>query len=110
MSSADAKRYVVPLAWSLIVASVFNALLVITKEESPALKDGMKALFGHHWVGHGVVVLLAFLVIGGVLSARGASPSSVFDDDRLAWAVTLATFVSGLLIAAFFLLEVGGGL
>ncbi len=57
------------LSASMILATIIitfiNGPLTIIKELSP-LKDSLIAAFGHHWVGHGVILLILFLVLTGL--------------------------------------------
>ncbi len=86
------------LAYSIAV--IFNALLMMLKETSPAVRDLMVALTGHHWVTHGVLDLLVFVILGYVFAARGMR----WDGNRLSAYVVGSTVLSGLLIVGFFVI------
>jgi hypothetical protein len=51
-----------------VVAILGNTALAWVKEENPAVKALMKQLLYHHWIAHGVAVLLVFFVLGFILS------------------------------------------
>src|SRR5512147_2583178 len=51
-----------------VMAILFNTLLAWVKDSTPALQNAMKVAFGHHWITHGVVVVLVFFVLGWILS------------------------------------------
>ena len=53
------------------VAVVFNTLLAWVKDSNPAVNAEMKALLGHHWITHGVAVVLVFLILGFLFSRIG---------------------------------------
>jgi hypothetical protein len=46
------------------IAIIFNAFLTIAKDVSAPLHDFMARLTGHHWITHGVVVIVVFLALG----------------------------------------------
>lgn len=54
-------------------SSLFNGFLVIIKELINEVKQGMAGVFGHHWIGHGVLVFGVFLLLFGVLSLLRAN-------------------------------------
>jgi len=84
---------------SYAITSILNALLVIWKESSEAVHDGLAAITGHHWVTHGLLDLIIFLVLGFVLSRRGITMSG----NALVTTIVGATVVSGLIIAGYFI-------
>lgn len=55
------------------VVMVFNTLLAWVKDAYEPLNDAMAAMTGHHWITHGLLDLALFLLIGAVLTRRGAS-------------------------------------
>lgn len=68
--SATADRMAPAFAISAGVTSVLSALLVLLKENNEdTVLAWMKAATGHHWVTHGVIDLILFLIIG-FLAAR----------------------------------------
>ncbi len=50
------------------IAILFSTVLTWIKETNPAVNTAMKNLLGHHWITHGVAVLLVFLVLGYLFS------------------------------------------
>ena len=81
-----------------IVAMLGNTVLVFLKEENPALRDTMKQLLYHHWIAHGIFVMLAFIVLGFLLS-RMVAPA------RGRWltpALFVAAATGGLSLAALY--------
>jgi len=85
---------------SYSVTSIFSALLVILKESNESVQGLLVALSGHHWVTHGILNLILFVVLGVILSRREIDMSG----DTLTKLVVGSTIVGGLIIALFFLL------
>jgi uncharacterized membrane protein len=86
---------------SYAIASIFNALLMVLKEASPAVHDGLGAITGNHWVTHGLLNLIVFVVLGLVLSRSSYAHMSA---SSLINTIVGSTVVSGLIIAGFFLI------
>lgn len=84
---------------SYAIASLFNAVLVIFKESSESVHDGLAAITGHHWVTHGLLDLIVFLVLGFILSRRNIAMTG----NALVMTIVGATVVSGLIIAGYFI-------
>jgi hypothetical protein len=83
---------------------VVSALLVILKESS---EEGvlalMKAVTGHHWVTHGLINLILFVVLGWTLSRPNAGQGVKLSVNGLVGCIVGAVVISGLLIAGFYL-------
>ena len=84
-----------------IIAILANSALVIIKEENPAVKAFMKQLLYHHWISHGVAVLLVFLVLGFILTRMARSSGARW----LTPSLVAASALGALGIVALFLLE-----
>ena len=52
------------------IAIIFNTLLAWLKDSHPAVNDAMKAATGHHWITHGILVVLVFLLFGLLMRGR----------------------------------------
>jgi hypothetical protein len=61
-------RFIPGFGLSFLVVSIINAILVIMKESSEGLKKWMAGLLGHHWVTHGVFIIILFFVLGWLFS------------------------------------------
>jgi hypothetical protein len=85
---------------SYLVASIFNALLIIAKETYAPLKDWMKSLFGHHWTTHGIFVIVLFVVLGYLFSKTNLVRK--VDADNTSGMVIAGTLLGGLIIVGFF--------
>lgn len=84
---------------SYAIASLFNVLLVIVKENVPGVEDAMVAITGHHWVTHGLLDIIVFIVLGLILARTSAAemPAST-----LIKYIVASTVVSGLVLAGYF--------
>ena len=82
---------------SAAIAIALVAILTILSELSPPVK-GFLALFGHHWIGKGVLPLVVFGALYMVF-ARSAKSSSLKD----AWLLIGTVVVSGLAIFGFYI-------
>ncbi len=85
---------------SFLIASIFNGLLLIAKESYAPLKGWMKSLSGHHWITHGIFVIVVFIVLGYVFSGRDMYMK--VDADKTSGLVIVGTVLGGLIIVGFF--------
>lgn len=85
---------------SYAITSILSALLVVLKESSEGVHDGLAAITGHHWVTHGALDVIVFVVLGFVLSRMGGLQMT---SKMLIATVVGATVVSGLIIAGYFI-------
>ena len=86
---------------ALAVACVINALLVVAKEKNAAVMGEMKALTGHHWITHSVIVIVLFAGLGGLLGVARSGFSMTAG--RLIGTVVSAVAAAGLIIVGFYL-------
>ena len=103
-NSNTLSKYTVSFGLSLAAASVFNALLVVVKEKSPAVASGMQRLTGHHWVTHGAMVVLLFVVGGFLFSRLNSARGPAISARRLTQVVGLAVAAGWLIITGFYLI------
>jgi len=85
---------------SYAVTSILSALLVVLKESSEAVHGLLVAITGHHWITHGLLDVIVFIVLGVLLSRRGTSMSG----GAFITTVVGATILSGLIISGYFVL------
>lgn len=83
-----------------VVAILGNTVLTWVKEENPAVNAFMKQIMYHHWIAHGVAVVLTFLILGFLLS-RVMRPSEC---KTLTPLLVVATALGALGIIVLFLL------
>lgn len=99
------KKWAISFLISSITVTFINGPLTVIKELTP-LKEGLKYYFGHHWVGHGILLLILFLVIASVsyghLKEKGAE-SGMFK--KLTVLLVIATFFMFFFILGFYIYE-----
>ncbi len=86
---------------SYAITSIFSALLMVLKESSVAVHDFLTAITGHHWVSHGLLNIIVFVVLGIMLSRSGRAQMSA---GSLVSMIVGSTIVSGAIIGGFFLI------
>lgn len=90
-----------------VITIVFNTLLTILKESYPPLLAFMKSIsilgVKHHWLVHGLTIVILFYLLGWFFSKR-KSLSSI-SDRALAKAIIVATVLGALGIIIFYLIE-----
>ena len=102
MINSSLTTWIRSVAIATIVTSLMLAVLIVSAEEVPALKDWLKATFSHHWLGKGALAIGLFAVVSLTLRLRGDAP-------RLATLVFVEAVVVALsvgVIAGYFLLHV----
>lgn len=86
---------------SFAITSVLSALLVVWKESSQSVHDGLAAITGHHWVTHGLLDVIVFVILGFVLVRLVGGTRMTAS--MLITAIVGATVISGLIIAGYFI-------
>ena len=107
MANADSLgKYTVSYALSLALVSVLNGLLVIVKEtHEDSVLALMKRLTPHHWITHGIFVIVAFVALGWLFSRANGGQGIQIPVPRLIALLVGAVVVGGALIAGFYLIE-----
>ena len=83
-----------------VVAILGNTIFTWIKEENPAIRAFLKQIMYHHWIAHGVAVLVVFLVLGFLLS-RMVRPSPA---RWLTPLLVIASAIGALGLVALFLI------
>lgn len=91
------------VAIAAMVTSVMLAVLIVSAEELPALKDWLKATFYHHWLGKGALAIIVFIVVTIAARLQGKTDTSRLAGIIFAEAIVVALSVTA--IAGFFLLH-----
>lgn len=94
-------HYTQGFAYSFIIVSIFDGVLTIFKESIKSIHDVLTFVFWHHWIGHGVVLLVLFFGLGLLFSRSGVH----HDARKIIWWVIGATVLGAGLIVLFFTLE-----
>ncbi|MEJ2102002.1 MAG: hypothetical protein P8X68_18815 [Desulfobacterales bacterium] len=106
MENSEIGKYTRSFGLSFAITSVFSALLVIIKESSEeGVLAAMKAITGHHWVTHGLINLIIFVVLGWVLSRINKGQGVKLSANGLISYIVGAIVISGVLISGFYLVE-----
>jgi accessory gene regulator protein AgrB len=93
----EQSKKIVVAFWSAVAARaavVFVTAVTVLGEFSPNVKDQLKALFTHHWIGKGVLAALMYLVVLGIglLVKKTATEAMVAKAMRqTAWLSAVAT-------------------
>jgi cytochrome bd-type quinol oxidase subunit 2 len=106
MAANSIGKYTVSFGLSLAVMSVLNGLLVIVKEtHEDSVLALMKRLTPHHWITHGIFVIVAFVALGWLFSRANGGQGIQIPVPRLIALLVGAVVVGGALIAGFYLIE-----
>lgn len=91
-----------------VIVIILNTILTIAKEMYPPLLAFMKniSIFGikHHWLVHGLVILILFLLLGWYFSKKETIKK--ISGASLSKALIWTTIISSLGIVVFFLIEI----
>lgn len=88
-------------AIAVAVTAVTLAVLIVTAEEVPALKDWLKQTFYHHWLGKGTLAIALFAILCVVLRTKRGSPRL----STIVYVETIAVILAAIIITGFFLLH-----
>ncbi len=104
MEKTGVSKYTISFGLSLALASVVNGLLVIAKEKSPAIQNGMKQLTGHHWVTHSVLIVGLFLSCGWLFAQAKGGQGFQLTTSRLIGTLLAGVATGAALILGFYLI------
>jgi hypothetical protein len=104
METIEIGKYTKSFGLSYAITSVISALLVILKETNEeTVLAWMKTATPHHWITHGIINIILFMVIGWALSMPNSGQGLKISANALIGNIVAATLMSGLLIAGFFI-------
>jgi len=104
METIEIGKYTKSFGLSYAITSLISALLVIIKESNEeTVLAWMKAASGHHWITHGIIDVIIFVVLGWALSMPNSGQGLKISANALIGNIVAATLISGLLIAGFFI-------
>ncbi|ACV25506.1 hypothetical protein [Kangiella koreensis] len=86
---------------SYAITSILSALLVVIKESSEAVHHWLASITGHHWVTHGIIDVIVFLILGFVLYRMEAGAR--MKANTLITIIVGSTVISGLIISGYFI-------
>jgi hypothetical protein len=106
MENSEIGIYTKSFGLAFAITSVVSALLVILKESSEeGVLAAMAAITGHHWVTHGLINLILFVVLGWALSRANKGQGIKISAGGLVSSIVGAVIISGVLISGFYLLH-----
>jgi hypothetical protein len=102
-STEGVSRYTASFGLSLIVACIFNALLVVIKEKSPATMAWMKKTSGHHWATHTLLSLAVFIGLGLILAKANKGKGTTCNAKSLAGFMIGSVILGAVIISGYYL-------
>jgi lipoprotein signal peptidase len=104
MENSEIGKYTRSFGLSFAITSVVSAFIVIIKESNEeSVLAWMKAATGHHWVTHGIINLILFVVLGWAFSRLSDGQGVKMSANGLVGCIVGAVLISGLLIAGFYI-------
>jgi hypothetical protein len=103
MENSTISKRSIGFGLALAVTCIVNSLIVVVKERSDAVMNGMKKITGHHWTTHSAVVILLFVVLGALLAALRGGRGIEMAAGRLIGTVVSAVTLATLIIVGFYL-------
>ena len=104
MEHNEIGKYTRSFGLSFAITSILSALLVILKETNEdTVLAWMKAATGHHWVTHGVLDIILFLVLGWVFSRPNNGQGIRITPNALIICIVGSVVISGLIISGFYI-------
>src|SRR5512137_2412460 len=99
-------KYTVSFGASLAITSILSALLVVVKElNENSVLAWMKGLTSHHWITHGLFMVIAFFAIGWGLAKMNSGQGPKITSDRLIIMIVSGVVIGGLIISGFYLVD-----
>ncbi|GEM_PF-642336 len=108
MESIDAKTMQISSLFSVMIISILNAIITYGKEVSSDFKGFFTAITGHHWTGHGVVILILFIVfffLGTYLYKSNMLLKKDMDTYKFALITVIVLLLSDFFILASYLVH-----
>lgn len=106
MANNSISKYKFGFGLSFVITSFFSALLVVGKETNESLKSFMKEFTGHHWITHGILILVLFVALGFLLSNNKLEEFLKFDTKKMLITIIGGTIISGIIIVGFYLIHI----
>ncbi len=63
-------KYTISFGISATITIILNTILMILKEKIPNFHNFLVTLSGHHWISHGIVDIVIFILLGFIISKR----------------------------------------
>ena len=88
---------------SLAITGILSLLLVLIKETHPLVVDWMKNLTSHHWITHGLIDVVLFVLIGVILSRFGIGKGLATKPKSLVCLIVSTVVISYAALSGFYL-------
>ena len=63
-------KYTISFGISATITIILNTILMILKEKILNFHNFLVTLSGHHWISHGIVDIVIFILLGFIISKR----------------------------------------
>ncbi|EDY16591.1 conserved hypothetical protein [Chthoniobacter flavus Ellin428] len=103
MENTTLSKRTVSFGLALAAACVINAIIVVVKEKSDAVMGAMKKVLGHHWTTHSALIVVLFLVLGGLLGMARGGRGIAITTSRFITTLVSAIGAAALIIIGFYL-------
>ncbi|MGE5258998.1 MAG: hypothetical protein ACM3KE_20170 [Hyphomicrobiales bacterium] len=102
----DISKYTASFGVSLAITSVLSALLVVVKElNEDSVLAWMKNLTSHHWITHGLFMLIIFFALGWGLAKTNKGQGLKMTSGGLVCTIVSGVVIGGLIISGFYLVD-----
>lgn len=88
-------------ALSATITVLFNSVLTFIKEAYEPLHGLMTSLTGHHWITHGLLDVILFLLLGWIFASRGTPTGGL--SNGIVVTLVAASLIAGGALGAWFL-------
>lgn len=106
MEKTEIGKYTRSFGLSFSITSVLSAVLVILKETyEGSILEIMKSLTGHHWITHGVIDILVFLILGWIFSKMNEGEGVNLSANTLVACIVGGIVVNFAFISGFYILH-----
>ncbi len=99
--NSNTPKNIIAFGYAFVITALLNALLVVVKEEIGPVKAWMADISGHHWITHGIVIIVLFIAIGLYMQEKAARART--NERGMARWILWTTVLSGVIIAGFYL-------
>ena len=103
MENTTLSKNSVSFGLALAVTCLINSVIVVIKEKNDAVMAGMKAVTGHHWTTHVLLVLVLFVVVGWTLGRGNQGRGPAMTTSKLIRTLVSSIVAAGLIIVGFYL-------
>jgi len=84
-----------------IAAIIFIIVITIAGDLYLSLKDWLKNIFYHHWMGKGILAIVIFFIFGFIFNKETGEEKIVKNFSILIW----SSIIGSLIIFGFFIFE-----